>query len=48
MGASRLVAGRLPAKHLAGIWEKKNLEFRLVPEDLRIAEPPTYADIRKD
>ncbi len=35
-------------QHLAGVWEKKNLEFRLVPEDLRIPEPPTYADIRKD
>lgn len=35
-------------QHLAGVWEKKNLEFRLVHENLRIPEPPTYADIRKD
>jgi hypothetical protein len=35
-------------QHLAGVWSKKELKFELAPEDRRIPEPPTYADIRKD
>lgn len=35
-------------QHLAGVWQKSGIEFKLVPEAWRIAEPETYADIRKD
>jgi hypothetical protein len=35
-------------QHLAGVWDKSGIEFKLVPEAWRIAEPETYADIRKD
>lgn len=35
-------------QHLAGVWQKSGIEFKLVPEAWRVPEPPTYADIRKD
>lgn len=35
-------------QHLAGVWQKSGIEFKLVPAPWRIAEPETYADIRKD
>lgn len=35
-------------QHLAGVWDKSGIKFKLVPEAWRIPEPPTYADLRKD